>query len=283
MHTRTTRLSNRLAFLLATSLLLLSSTMSSNALASNIFFVWEGAEIGGDDGAVSLALRDEYVSLLTGAGHSVMERALTTFVSGGTATQNNGATDVIAGSLNASFDQVWVVNIVGSATPQNLSANDLSALSSWSAANSRDEWILDGLSWRGVSSTPRGNMNTDEGNFTINMANVLEGAGGGILVGTDNEQGPLANPADGSGSLVATVNQVLDEFNFDLFFGAYRTPASSFTFGGSFFSGPGSLPATPTNFDTSTGSYAEIPGRFAAQWTDPLLGSRGPRYSNQRF
>ncbi|MEM7408009.1 MAG: hypothetical protein AAF458_22150 [Pseudomonadota bacterium] len=246
--------------------------------AGKVLYVWEGASDRPMD-THSIRAKTGYIDTLTQAGYDVVEVALTRTANSAftLGIQNNGSADLISHVLDATFDQVWVVNNFASNTPPNLSAADINALRNWSDATSRDEFVMDAMGWRFHENNP------DETNLTTNIVNTLQDAGGGIYVAADNEQG---GRVDGSGTLIATVNQVMDEFNFERWKGVYTVPASTLTFGGALFNDAHN-PVDPTNVAGSVlGSVALLPvglqpnGRelFSAISgpSTPLVGSAAP-------
>jgi len=185
------------------------------------------------------------VLILNGNGASNIAAPITT--AGFTVISDAFNPGVIASRLAVPNDisQIWIWNdgsfggSFSAAVPARaFNAADLAALQTFNGT--RDNWIMDGLSWRG-------NANTDERNFTMNQALALEAAGGGIVLGADDASGA---------AIVQHVNQVAAFFNFNLFGGVYNTSPASQQFGGSFISSPNSV--NPANV-VGTTTYSEMP------------------------
>ncbi len=156
---------------------------------------------------------------------------------------------VIASNLTDHSDivEIWVWNdgtFGNTGTPADPSrafnAADLSALHTFNAAH--DQWIMDGLSLRN-------NGNTDQTNFTKNEGHApRRSRHGGIVLGAD----------DGSGAAITQhVNQVLGDFNFDLFDRHLGTESSTQQGGGILLSSPNSVNAT--GLASAGASYSELP------------------------
>jgi hypothetical protein len=186
----------------------------------------------------------------------------------------NGTLDPgqISGPLSVQNDisQIWIWNdgtYGNTGTPANpardFDAADLAALASFNQSHSK--FIMDCFAWRS-------NGNQDQKNFTMNAALALEGAGGGIVLGTDDASGA---------ALVQHVNQVTDLFGFNPFEGVYITSAAIQFAGGDLLSSPNVV--NPTAL-VGTTSYAQAPhgaqpnGRLLAP---AIFGSPSTPWSGQ--
>ncbi len=172
-------------------------------------------------------------SPLTGAGFNVIQGAF--------------GPGVIANNLaaNPGISQIWIWNdgtYGNTFSPVNpalsFSAADLTALQTFNAT--RNNWIMDGLSWRTHSSQ-------DEQNLTKNEALNLASVGGGIVLGADDASGA---------AIVQHVNQVAGLFNFNLWDGVYSTSPLSQHTGRTFFTSPNLV--NPSGV-VGTTTYSEVP------------------------
>ena len=182
--------------------------------------------------------------ILTGSGTSSLDAPLVS--AGYTVINGTLAPGQIAANLAADTVGVYIWNdgslgnTYSAANPAlAFNAADQAALTAFQATHTH--FIMDGLSWRA-------NANTSEKNFSINEANALAGAGGGIVLGADDTSGAL---------IVQHVNQVAGWFDINPFHGVYFTAPSVQVFGGSFFNNA-AYPVDPTQV-VGTTSYSEMP------------------------
>jgi hypothetical protein len=110
------------------------------------------------------------------------------------------------------YDQIWFDTTIFNTAVLN--SDDLTALNAW-AANKQPEFILDSSFFFRARTPTIGNS---AANLTINQALALRDAGGGIFIGTDND------------NFAQTANQILNNFGFDgLFTGnSSRLTANAF-------------------------------------------------------
>jgi hypothetical protein len=194
------------------------------------------------------------IVILTGAGSSSLDAPLTS--AGYTVIDGTLAPGQLAGKIAADTVDVYIWNdgsLGNTFSPANpalaFNVADQAALTAFRAAHPRT--VMDGLSWRS-------NASVSEQNFSINEANALTAAGGGIVLGADDASGAL---------IVQHVNQVAGWFGFNAFMGVYDTAATSQQFGGSFFNNP----AHP--WTDSGRRHADLFGsaeRPAAEWHHPV-------------
>lgn len=182
------------------------------------------------------------ILILTGSGTSNLNAPLT--AAGFNVINGTLAPGQIAANITGSTVGVYIWNDgslgnTGSAANPALAFNaaDQSALTTFNATH--NEWIMDGLSWRG--------SNADESAFDQNEALALAAAGGGIVLGADDASGA---------EIIQHVNQVGGWFNFNPFEGVYLTAPASETFGGSFFTTPNLVNVTNV---VGTTTYSEVP------------------------
>ncbi|NEP77981.1 MAG: hypothetical protein F6K39_07210 [Okeania sp. SIO3B3] len=115
----------------------------------------------------------------------------------------------LASFLNAKpidyYDQIWFDTTI--LVTSLLNAADLNALNTWSI-NKQPEFILDSSFF--LRNRTSNTMTASSGALTINQALALQDAGGGIFIGTDDQ------------NFYNTANQILSNFGFDeLFTGAH--------------------------------------------------------------
>jgi len=191
---------------------------------------------------LSVSAVAESVLVLTGSGTSALNAPLT--AAGFTVINGTLAPGQIAANLNPSVVGVYIWNdgsLGNTGSPAipalDFNAADQAALTAFEATH--NNWIMDGLSWRG--------SNADESAFDVNEADALTSAGGGIVLGADDASGAL---------IVQHVNQVAGWFGFNLFQGVYLTTPPEEFFGGSFFTTPN---VVNVNNVVGTTTYSEVP------------------------
>jgi hypothetical protein len=214
--------------------------MSSNKSANH-------RTLAGAIGVLLLATSSSFAAtadilILTGSGTSNLNAPLT--AAGFNVINGTLAPGQIAANITGSTVGVYIWNdgsLGNTGSPVNPSlafnAADQTALTTFNA--SHNEWIMDGLSWRG--------SNADESAFDENEALALAAAGGGIVLGADDASGA---------EIIQHVNQVGGWFNFNPFEGVYLTAPGAETFGGSFFTTPNVVNVTNV---VGTTTYSEVP------------------------
>ncbi|MDJ1185565.1 PEP-CTERM sorting domain-containing protein [Roseofilum casamattae] len=126
------------------------------------------------------------------------------------------------------YDQIWFDTTIYNS--ELLDNNDLLALNTW-AANKQPEFILDSSFFarnnpRSRHGQPVDYLTGSSGAATINQALALQEAGGGIFIGTDQN------------NYAGTANQILDNFGFDGQFTGYYGISSNASFVGDLFFEP---------------------------------------------
>ncbi|MDY6785289.1 MAG: hypothetical protein SW833_22535 [Cyanobacteriota bacterium] len=108
------------------------------------------------------------------------------------------------------YDQIWFDTTIFQTAL--LDSTDLTALNTW-AANEQPEFILDSTFFFRNRTTPK--ISNSAAALTVNQALALRDAGGGIFIGTDND------------NFSQTANQVLTNFGFDELFRGISAPLTA--------------------------------------------------------
>ena len=162
------------------------------ALAANVLFAHVGSGVYNADGA-------QLASMISGlSGFTVTQRYLDA------ATYND----------YANFDQIWVYDLVTGADNSANQVANYAAIAAWYNARTAQNLIVDG---RIISSAPfwtsAGGFNSETA-WIRNYASVLDGAGGGLLLGTDH---------DDFQSGINQINAGINIGAFSGFFGSFPT------------------------------------------------------------
>ncbi len=176
----------------------------------------------------------------------------------------------IASNLAAypSIEEIWIWSdgtYQAYDPARDFDPTDLAALDAFSAVH--PHWIMDGLAWR--AHTTR-----DEVGLSVNEASVLAAAGGGIVLGGDDDYDPF---------VLQHVHQVTAHSGFAPWYGVYLVAPSQALSSGSLFYTP--LYVDPTNINATTSqpdvsSGAQPNGLFLSTALFCAPGVDYPGYTN---